>query len=101
MIQSTSEQQNLRVLITVKTYPIPSSKYDELVCTAGVTETGDFVRLYPINFRDLPYDKQFTKYQWIEVDSFKTYWTRQTEGKLSTGQQVNPYLWEPHKTKSW
>ena len=43
MIQSTSEQQKLRVLITVTTYPIPSSKYDELVCTAGVTETGDFV----------------------------------------------------------
>ncbi len=67
MIQSTPEQRNLRVLITVKTYPIPSSKYDELVCTAGVTETGDFVRLYPINFRDLPYDRQYKKYQWIEV----------------------------------
>lgn len=59
MIQSTPEQRNLRVLITVKTYPIPSSKYDELVCTAGVTEAGDFVRLYPINFLDLPYDKQY------------------------------------------
>jgi hypothetical protein len=57
----------LKVLITVKTYPIPSAKYDELVCTAGVTETGDFVRLYPVNFRDLPYSKQYRKYQWIEV----------------------------------
>ena len=59
--------QKLKVLITVKTYPIPTSKYDELVCTAGVTETGDFIRLYPINFRDLPYSKQYRKYQWIEV----------------------------------
>ncbi|MCH8148727.1 MAG: hypothetical protein IH987_12145 [Planctomycetes bacterium] len=59
--------QKLKVLITVKTYPIPSSKYDELVCTAGVTEDGDFIRLYPINFRDLPYSKQYKKYQWIEV----------------------------------
>jgi hypothetical protein len=58
----------LRVLITVKTYPIPSSKYDELVCTAGVTETGEFVRLYPINFRDLPFSSQYQKYQWIEVE---------------------------------
>jgi len=57
----------LRILITVKTYPIPSAKYDELVCTAGVFENGDFVRLYPINFRDLPYDQQYKKYQWIEV----------------------------------
>ena len=59
--------RRLKILITVKTYPIPSAKYDELVCTAGVTETGDFVRLYPINFRDLPYEKQYTKYQWMEV----------------------------------
>lgn len=57
----------LKVLITVKTYPIPSKKYDELVCTAGVTEQGDFIRLYPINFRELPYMKQYQKYQWIEV----------------------------------
>ena len=57
----------LKVLITVKTYPIPSAKYDELVCTAGVTEGGQFIRLYPINFRDLPYSQQYKKYQWIEV----------------------------------
>jgi hypothetical protein len=61
------EKQKLKVLITVKTYPIPSKKYDELVCTAGVTETGDFIRLYPINFRDLPFSQQYKKYQWIEV----------------------------------
>jgi hypothetical protein len=63
--------EHLRVLITVKTHPIPSSKYDELVCTAGVTEAGDFVRLYPINFRDLPYSQQYKKYQWLEVDAAK------------------------------
>lgn len=62
---------HLRVLITVKTHPIPSSKYDELVCTAGVKETGDFIRLYPINFRDLPYSRQYKKYQWLEVDAVK------------------------------
>jgi hypothetical protein len=61
----------LRILITVKTYPIPSAKYDELVCTAGVTSAGDFVRLYPINFRDLPYSQQYRKYQWIEVEAEK------------------------------
>ena len=61
--------ETLDVLITVKTYPIPSKKYDELVCTAGVTKDGDFVRLYPINFRDLPFSKQYTKYQWIRVEA--------------------------------
>jgi len=60
-------KERLKILITVKTYPIPSKKYDELVCTAGVTEAGDFVRLYPINFRELPYSQQYKKYQWIRV----------------------------------
>ncbi|MBN2377603.1 MAG: hypothetical protein JXD22_14480 [Sedimentisphaerales bacterium] len=60
-----------KVLITVKTYPVPSKTYDELVCTAGVTEEGDFIRLYPINFRDLPYSKQYQKYQWIQFDAEK------------------------------
>ncbi len=59
----------LKVLITVKTYPIPSAKYGELVCTAGVTEDGRLIRLYPVNFRDRPYSKQYRKYQWIEVEA--------------------------------
>ena len=59
--------ERIKVLITVKTFPIPSAKYDEVVCTAGVREDGSFVRLYPINFRDLPYGRQYRKYQWIEV----------------------------------
>ena len=62
-------RETLEVLITVKTYPIPSKKYDELVCTAGVTRTGEFVRLYPINFRDLPFSQQYRKYQWIRVEA--------------------------------
>lgn len=67
MMASAHGKQKLKVLITVKTYPIPSAKYDELVCTAGVTESGDFIRLYPVNFRDLPFSQQYKKYQWIEV----------------------------------
>jgi len=59
--------QRIKALITIKTYPIPSAKYDELVCTAGVREDGSFIRLYPINFRDLPFSQQYKKYQWIEV----------------------------------
>jgi hypothetical protein len=59
--------ENLRVLITVKTYPLPSVKYQELVCTAGVLPDGSFVRLYPINYRNLPYFKWFSKYQWVNV----------------------------------
>jgi len=63
--------ETLRVLIAVKTYPIPSAKYGELVCTAGVKEDGEFIRLYPINLRDLPYSQQYRKYQWIQVEAVK------------------------------
>ena len=42
-----------RILITVKTYPTLSKKYAELVCTAGVNETGEWRRIYPVPFRQL------------------------------------------------
>ena len=61
--------ERMKVLITVKTYPLPSLKYDEVVCTAGVLEDGRFVRLYPINYRYRPYWQWYKKYQWIEVDT--------------------------------
>lgn len=60
-----------KVLITVKTYPNISSKYDELVCTAGFREDGSMIRIYPIPFRKLDYNKQYAKYQWIELDLIK------------------------------
>jgi len=60
-----------RILITVKTYPTLSSKYDELVCTAGFREDGSWVRIYPIPFRKLEYDSRYAKYQWIEIDLVK------------------------------
>jgi hypothetical protein len=37
-----------RILIVAKTYPCPSTKYGELVCTAGIDETGKWHRLYPV-----------------------------------------------------
>jgi hypothetical protein len=59
---------NAKVLITVKTYPLPSNKYEELVCTAGVLEDGKWIRIYPIPFRSLPQEKKFEKYEWIQLD---------------------------------
>lgn len=57
-----------KILITVKTYPAVSTKYSELVCTAGFTEDSEWIRLYPIPFRKLDYDRRYTKYQWIELE---------------------------------
>lgn len=60
-----------KVLIAVKTYRTLSAKYGELVCTAGFKEDGTWVRIYPIPFRKLEYDKQYKKYDWIELDLVK------------------------------
>lgn len=35
-------------LVLAKAYPVVSSKYEELVCVAGITSTGQWRRLYPI-----------------------------------------------------
>ena len=60
--------ENAKVLITVMTYPHPSRGHQELVCTAGITEEGEWIRLYPIDYRYQPRDRQFKKYQSIEVE---------------------------------
>jgi hypothetical protein len=57
-----------KVLITVMTYPHPSESHQELVCTAGLTESGEWVRLYPIDYRYRPNHQQFHKYQWVELN---------------------------------
>lgn len=63
----TYSSRKEKILITVKTYPTLSKTYDELVCTAGITESGQFIRLYPIPFRKLDFDNQYAKYEWIEL----------------------------------
>lgn len=64
----TAPAETKRILITVKTYPNPSSTYEETVCTAGIDlETGKFIRLYPVRFRDLDYDKWFSKWDVVEA----------------------------------
>ena len=55
------------VFITVKTYPTLSTKQGELVCTAGITSEGEWIRLYPIPFRNLSYEEQYKKFQWVTV----------------------------------
>ncbi len=60
-----------KVLIAVKTYPSLSTKYDELVCTAGFLENGSWIRIFPIPFRKLEYDKRYSKYDWVEIDLTK------------------------------
>jgi hypothetical protein len=37
-----------RVLITVRTYPVPSAKSIEASCTGGITGDGQWMRLFPV-----------------------------------------------------
>ncbi|MDD4099545.1 MAG: hypothetical protein PHT47_00465 [Candidatus Cloacimonetes bacterium] len=90
-----------RVLITVKTYPNPSKNYIETVCTAGLDEDLNWIRLYPIPFRAKPLNQQFKKFQWIEVDLVKTekhkdfrpesHRLADIEDEISTGEEVSSW----------
>jgi len=62
-----------KVLITVTTYPQPSRSHDELVCTAGILENGDWIRIYPVPLSfliDLKGTGQVNnvKYTWMELE---------------------------------
>lgn len=58
--------QPQRVLVTVRTYPTPARKGIEVSCTAGITDGGQWIRLFPIPYRFMEPDQRFQKYQWIE-----------------------------------
>ena len=95
-----------KVLIAVKTYPSLSSKYDELVCTAGFLENGSWVRIFPIPFRKLDFDKRYSKYDWVEIDLTKnsadfrpeSYKPRSIENAFNVvGHIETPNNWQQRK----
>ena len=54
------KHQKRRIRILVKALPQPSTKHEETVCCAGVTEDGrELLRLYPIRYRRLPKGDQY------------------------------------------
>jgi hypothetical protein len=57
--------ESKKILIWGKTCPELSTAHTETVCTAGVTEEGTPIRLYPIPYRYLDEEDKFKKYQWI------------------------------------
>jgi hypothetical protein len=61
----------MNVTVTVKAYPAVSTKYRETVCVAGIREgilgTASHVRLYPVPFRQLPFEQRFKKWDRIRV----------------------------------
>ena len=61
-----------KILILVKTYPTPSTKYVETVCTAGIRADGSWVRIFPVPFRSLKDYQRYKKYQWVECSIYKS-----------------------------
>ncbi len=77
----------MRVLVTVKAYPSISTRYGEAICVAGVrldTPAPEWVRLFPVKYRDLPFERQFKKYEVITLDA----------QKHSTDQRIE--TWRPN-----
>jgi hypothetical protein len=65
-------QQQISLVVTVKAYPAVSRKYREAVCVAGIrtdTPEPEWVRLFPVTFRDLPFTQRFKKYQEITLEA--------------------------------
>lgn len=52
-------------LITVKAYPNPSAKHHETVCVAAITKEEGWIRIYPVQFRTMPPEKRFKKFQLV------------------------------------
>jgi len=75
--KSSGKMEKITFLPTVKAYPALSKTYGEVSCVAGVQFSPDqelsphdlrWIRLYPIQFRDLEDNQQFAKYEPIEVE---------------------------------
>jgi len=70
--QTHDQATLLRLLITVKAAPNPSDKYGETVCVAAFNadpSAPGWLRLYPINFRELGVQATFKKYDLVEVSA--------------------------------
>ena len=65
-------RETLKILVTVKAYPAIGKRHGEAVCVAGIDiEQHRWIRLFPVPFRDMPFDQRFRKFDVIEVDARK------------------------------
>jgi hypothetical protein len=66
--------ETIEIVVTVKAYPSLSKTYGEVVCVAGIRtdlERPEWVRLFPVAFRDLPFTHRFHKYDVIRLEAAK------------------------------
>lgn len=87
----SSFSPRIEVLILVKAAPQPSSTYGETVCVAGLqgpVESPRWLRLYPVPFRYLDGDRQFRKYQLIEVTTRDAGADKRRESRKITADSI-------------
>jgi hypothetical protein len=56
----------------------------EVSCTAGITDDGKWIRLFPVPYRYLEGDQQFEKYEWITASV-----ARATDDKRPESYRLN------------
>lgn len=62
------EWQEKRALIIGRASPEPSKQHIETVCTGGITEQGELLRLYPIPLRYLEKESRYKLWTWAKFD---------------------------------
>lgn len=91
-----------QVLIAVKTFPNPSKTYGETVCCAGIDlKTGQWVRLFPIQYRDLDDNQKFRKYSVIEVNCGKPLRDKRPESNKVDRDSIKFIEWWDTKKDKW
>ncbi|GIG36558.1 hypothetical protein [Cellulomonas pakistanensis] len=69
-VMSRPGWETITVLVAVKAYPVIGSRTGESVCVAGTRldePVPEWVRLFPVGFRELPRARQFRKYDVIRL----------------------------------
>jgi|ERR1700685_1375734 hypothetical protein len=64
-------EETKRALIVARTYPVPADLGIESSCTAAITDTGEWLRVFPVPWRLLAQDQRFRKYQWVDLALIK------------------------------
>ncbi len=85
----------------VKTYPVPSRTYGELVCVAGVTRNGEWRRLYPISYRSQQGVEQFSKFQWLRVNTTPSQNDKRKESRRPDLHSIELQVTRLTTTHSW
>ena len=91
MLPGNSLNKIEKILILAKTYPTPSAKYGETSCIAGITDSAEIRRIYPVPYRRMEGKYQFSKWQWVEVETYPNIEDIRRESRKIYFDKINLY----------